>query len=104
LRRWQTDEQQLYTLWKKELKNHIISLLLDGKKSDAITEDLNKLYSNRLKRLLQTDSNDIFQILMNSVTTSFDPHTQFFPPRASEDFDIHMSLSLEGIGAVLQTE
>ena len=41
---------------------------------------------------------------MNSVTTSFDPHTQFFPPRASEDFDIHMSLSLEGIGAVLQNE
>ncbi|MEN8211569.1 MAG: PDZ domain-containing protein, partial [Thermodesulfobacteriota bacterium] len=103
-RTWKTDEQKLYTLWKKELKNHIISLLLDDQEKDTIYETLNKLYSNRLKRLLQTDSDDIFQILMNSVTTSFDPHTQFFPPRASEDFDIHMSLSLEGIGAVLQNE
>ena len=104
LRKWKTDEQKLYTLWKKELKNHIISLLLDDQEKDTIYETLNKLYSNRLKRLLQTDSDDIFQILMNSVTTSFDPHTQFFLPRTSEDFDIHMSLSLEGIGAVLQTE
>ena len=104
LRTWKNDEQELYTLWKKELKNHIISLLLDDQEKDTIYETLNKLYSNRLKRLLQTDSNDIFQILMNSVTSSFDPHTQFFPPRASEDFDIHMSLSLEGIGAVLQNE
>ncbi len=108
LRHWQTDKQSLHQLWKKELKNHIISLILNHKDensdSDSITQTLEKTYSNRLKRLLQTDSNDIFQILMNIVTSSFDPHTQFFPPRASEDFDIHMSLSLEGIGAVLQTE
>ena len=104
LRKWQTDEQDLYMLWKKELKNHIISLLLDDQEKDKVYETLNKIYSNRLKRLLQTNSDDVFQILMNSVTTSFDPHTQFFPPRASEDFDIHMSLSLEGIGAVLQNE
>ena len=108
LRHWQTDKQSLHQLWKKELKNHIISLVLNHKDensdSDSITQTLEKTYSNRLKRLLQTDSNDIFQILMNIVTSSFDPHTQFFPPRASEDFDIHMSLSLEGIGAVLQTE
>ncbi|MCP4670520.1 MAG: tail-specific protease [Desulfobacula sp.] len=108
LRHWQTNEQNLHQLWKKELKNHIISLILNHKDedndSDYIAQTLEKTYSNRLKRLLQTDSNDIFQILINIVTSSFDPHTQFFPPRASEDFDIHMSLSLEGIGAVLQTE
>ncbi|MCK5349315.1 MAG: carboxy terminal-processing peptidase, partial [Desulfobacula sp.] len=89
---------------KKELKNHIILLSLDDQDNASISDTLVKIYSNRLKRLLQTDSNDIFQIFMNTVTASFDPHTQFFPPRASEDFDIHMSLSLEGIGAVLQTE
>jgi carboxyl-terminal processing protease len=104
LRQWKPDKPALYSLWKKELKNHIISLMLDDQDNTSITDTLEKIYSNRLKRLLQTDSNDIFQIFMNSVTASFDPHTQFFPPRASEDFDIHMSLSLEGIGAVLQTE
>jgi len=86
------------------LKNHIILLTLDDPGDGSISDTLVKIYSNRLKRLLQTNSNDIFQIFMNSVTASFDPHTQFFPPRASEDFDIHMSLSLEGIGAVLQNE
>jgi len=104
LRQWQTSDHELRSLWKKEFKNHIISLTLDGQDNEIISDTLDKIYSNRLKRLLQTDSNDIFQIFMNSVTASFDPHTQFFPPRASEDFDIHMSLSLEGIGAVLQTE
>ena len=108
LRHWQTDKQHLHQLWKKELKSHIISLILNHKDEDNdddyITQTLEKTYSNRLKRLIQTESNDIFQILINIVTSSFDPHTQFFPPRASEDFDIHMSLSLEGIGAVLQTE
>ena len=104
LRKWQTNEQQLHTLWKKEFKNHIISLLLDNQDKDSITTTLNKLYSSRLKYLFQTNSNDVFQIIMNSVTTSFDPHTQFFPPEVSENFNIHMSLSLEGIGAVLQNE
>ena len=104
LRQWKPNRQALHSLWKKELKNHIISLTLDDQNKASITVTLDRIYSNRLKRLLQTDSNDIFQIFMNSVTASFDPHTQFFPPRASEDFDIHMSLSLEGIGAVLQTE
>lgn len=104
LRQWNNNKDALYFLWKKELKNHIISLILNDQKTALISDKLKKIYSNRLNRLLQTESNDIFQIFMNSVTTSFDPHTQFFPPRASEDFDIHMSLSLEGIGAVLQTE
>jgi len=104
LRQWEPDSKALYSLWKKELKNHIISMRLDDEDTASISDTLEKIYSSRLNRLLQTNSNDIFQIFMNSVTASFDPHTQFFPPRVSEDFDIHMSLSLEGIGAVLQNE
>ncbi len=104
LRQWKDNKSALYFLWEQELKNHIISLILNDQQTDSITETLEKTYSARLNRLLQTNSNDIFQIFMNTVTASFDPHTQFFPPRASEDFDIHMSLSLEGIGAVLQNE
>lgn len=104
LQQWVPDSRSLYSLWEKELKNQIITMILEGQETAAITDTLEKTYSNRLKRLLQTNSTDIFQIVMNSVTASFDPHTQFFPPRASEDFDIHMSLSLEGIGAVLQNE
>ncbi len=98
------NREDLDALWKNELKNHIITLKLDDQENEKISESLEKIYGNRLKRLAQTNTNDVFQLFMNSVTASFDPHTQYFPPRLSEDFDIHMSLSLEGIGAVLQNE
>ncbi len=104
LLQWKPDKSSLNLLWKNDLKNHIISLVLDNQDRASIADTLKKTYSNRLKHLLQTNAGDIFQVFMNSVTNSFDPHTQYFPPNASEDFDIHMSLSLEGIGAVLQNE
>ncbi len=101
---WQLNQAALKMLWRKEFKNHIITIMLDEKNPESISSTLDKLYTNRLAWIRQTDSNDVFQIFMNTVAAMFDPHTQYLPPRASEDFDIHMSLSLEGIGAVLQTE
>lgn len=103
-REWLPDKNSIQAVWRKEFINHIITLKLDNQDDAAITETLEKLYKNRLERLRQTESSDIFQTFMNVVTASFDPHTQYMPPRASEEFDIHMSRSLEGIGAVLQTE
>lgn len=96
--------EDLKKLWEDDLINHIITLKLDGNEDQKISETLEKIYASRLSRISQTNASDVFQLFMNSVAASFDPHTQYFPPRASEDFDIHMSLSLEGIGAVLQNE
>lgn len=101
---WPKDKDELTQLWVQELKNAIITLRLEGEEDSNITSLLSKRYKNRLSRLVQTNSEDAFKTYMNAVAMSFDPHTQFFPPRMSEDFDIQMSLSLEGIGAVLQTE
>jgi len=98
------DISGLEPLWKKELKNHIINLKINKTSDEEISETLEKIYSNRLAQLSQTQSRDVFHIFMNAVTMSFDPHSQYFAPRVSEDFDIHMKLSLEGIGAVLQNE
>jgi carboxyl-terminal processing protease len=98
------DISGLEPLWKKELKNHIINLKINKTSDQEISETLEKIYSNRLAQLSQTQSRDVFHIFMNAVTMSFDPHSQYFAPRVSEDFDIHMKLSLEGIGAVLQNE
>ncbi len=63
-----------------------------------------KRFKNRLTRAKQTNSEDVYQLYMNSFTKTYDPHTQYFSPRTSENFNINMSLSLEGIGAVLQLE
>ncbi|MFK5954792.1 MAG: PDZ domain-containing protein, partial [Desulfobacterium sp.] len=101
---WPETMAALKTLWYQELKNDILTQKLDGITPDEITTLLEKKYHNRQTRLSQIDEKDVFSSYMNAVTMSFDPHTQYFPPRASEDFDIQMSLSLEGIGAVLQTE
>lgn len=101
---WPADSQALEHLWKKEFINAVLTLKLDDETDDAITETLSKRYTSRLNRLDQTNSNDCFRTFINAVTMCFDPHTQYFPPRLSEDFDIQMSLSLEGIGAVLQNE
>lgn len=101
---WPDSKKDLSALWRRELKNSILSLKLEKEKDREITKDLEKRYESRLNRLCRTNSADAFRVYMNAMTMSFDPHTTYFPPRDSEDFDIQMSLSLEGIGAVLQSK
>ncbi len=101
---WPDSKKELLTLWRRELKNSILALKLEKEKDNEITKDLEKRYESRLNRLCRTNSADAFRTYMNAMAMSFDPHTTYFPPRDSEDFDIQMSLSLEGIGAVLQSK
>lgn len=89
-------------LWRKQLKNRVLSLKLTEKPEDEILELLMKRYKNNLHRLGQTDEEDVFQFFMNSLGSLYDPHTDYFSPRLSENFQINMSLKLEGIGAVLE--
>ena len=101
---WATTPEELDELWRKRVKNAVLNLKLSDKETDKIQDVLLKRYRNRLTRTLQTNSEDVFQLYMNSFTRTYDPHTQYFSPRTSENFNINMSLSLEGIGAVLQQE
>ena len=101
---WAQTSEELDELWRKRLKNALLSLLMSGKDRTAALELLEKRYQNQLNRLYQSKSEDAYQTVMNSVTRAFDPHTQYFSPRNSENFNINMSLSLQGIGAVLQSE
>ena len=91
-------------LWRRRLKASVLSLKLAEKADDEIGPLLEKRYRNRLHRLRQTSAEDAFQLFMNALAASYDPHTQYFSPRTSENFNIQMSLSLEGIGAVLRVE
>lgn len=101
---WASKETELDELWRKRLKNSVLNLKLTDKEDDKILELLLKRYENRLSRSKQTNSEDVYQLYMNAFTSTYDPHTQYFSPRTSENFNINMSLSLEGIGAVLQRE
>jgi len=101
---WAAMPTELDELWRKRLKSSVLGLKIAGKTVEEANETLIKRYNNQLSRLHQTNSDDAFQTYMNVVSQSYDPHTEYFAPRRSENFNINMSLSLEGIGAVLQAE
>lgn len=99
---WPKDEAELNELWRKRVKYDELSLKLAGKTWPEIQETLGKRYNNAIKRLSQTNSEDVFQVYMNAFARQIDPHTSYLSPRTAEQFQSEMSLSLEGIGAVLQ--
>jgi len=101
---WPAHVAELNELSRKNLKNSILNLKLADKTLDEIPEILRKRYKNQLTSVRQTKSEDVFELYMNALAQQFDPHTSYFSPRAAENFDISMSHSLEGIGALLRTE
>lgn len=103
-RQWAVNSKELDERWRISIKNQVLSLKLADKALDEIAPTLTKRYANQLKRVRQYNSQDVFQIYANALTELYDPHTNYFSPRRSENFNINMSLSLEGIGAVLQLE
>ena len=100
---WPKTEDEIRDLWRKRVKNDWLRLKLAGKEEKAIRDMLDKRYENYVTRVGKADSEDVFTYFMNAYATSIDPHTNYLGPRAAENFDIAMRLSLEGIGAQLQT-
>jgi carboxyl-terminal processing protease len=101
---WATTPAALDELWRKRIKAAALSLRLAGKTDAEIQKTLGKRYRSQLNTMMRTKSDDAFQVFMNSFSETYDPHTEYFSPRTQENFNINMSLSLEGIGAVLQSE
>ena len=101
---WAKDRAELDDLWRKRVKDEVLRLKLAGKEPKAIEELLSKRYKSQLKRLDQTSGEDVFQAYINAFAQTYDPHTNYLSPDNAENFDINMSLSLEGIGAVLQSD
>lgn len=101
---WAENTAELDDRWRKRIKNQALSLKLAEKASDEIAPTLVRRYQNQLNRLDQYNERDVFAIYANALTELYDPHTSYFSPRRAENFDINMSLSFDGIGAVLQVD
>lgn len=101
---WAADDAALNELWRKRVKNDLLNLQLAGKSPGEAVTTLRKRYEGLQRQTEQLTSDDVFQIFANAYTSAIEPHTAYFSPRSSENFRIRMSLSLEGIGAVLQTD
>ena len=101
---WPVDRAELNDMARKNLKSSALSLKLTDKTMDEIVEILTKRFRNQLNRIQQTNSEDVFQMYINSLSQQFGPHTSYFSPVLTEEFDISVSQSLDGIGALLGTE
>ncbi len=103
-KQWKRSKYELKKSWRKLSKNDVLTSMLADKSLEQATETIEKRYKNRLKRISQRNQEDIFSISMNNLTAFFDPHSSYFSPKSAEDFQMKMSLKLEGIGALLTTE
>jgi len=101
---WQKSKYALKKTWRKLAKNDVLTSMLSGKDLQEATDTIIKRYKNRLRRITQRNEEDVFSITMNNLTSIFDPHSSYFSPKSAEDFEMTMSLKLEGIGALLTTE
>ena len=103
-KQWQKTKYELKKAWRDMAKNDVLTSMLADKELDEATQTIEKRYKNRLRRISQRNEEDIFSISMNNLTSFFDPHSSYFSPKSAEDFEMTMSLKLEGIGALLTTE
>lgn len=101
---WAKSIDELNELWRVKVKSDALNLTLAGKEWPKVKEILTKRYKYAIKRLKQSESEDVFQLVMNSFARVVEPHTSYLSPRNAERFQMEMNLSLEGIGAVLRAE
>ncbi|MBK7264798.1 MAG: PDZ domain-containing protein [Ignavibacteriales bacterium] len=101
--KYAANEKELNDIWLKRIKFDVIGLILGGKE-EKMPENCFKRYKNLHKAILQYRPDDVFQIFMGSVMESIDPHSSYMSPKTSQDFNINMAQSLEGIGATLTSE
>ncbi len=99
---WPANAVEMNELWRKRVKNDALSLITAGKQWPEAAEILRKRYEHVAKRMDQSKPDDVFEAFMNAFVLSLDPHSNYFSARNSEEYNIQMSLSYEGIGASLQ--
>ncbi len=99
---WPANAAEMNELWRKRVKNDALSLVIAGKQWPEVVDTLKKRYEHVAKRMDQSKPEDVFEAFMNAYVLSLDPHSNYFSPRNSEEYNIQMSLSYEGIGASLQ--
>lgn len=95
---------EAFELWRKRIKYDLLVLKVDGIEGQAAIEKLRNRYHSFARRMHQTDSEELLEMYLSSLTSAFDPHTSYMSPSTLENFEIQMRLELEGIGAALRAE
>ncbi len=98
---WAESQEQLDEVWRRRIKNSALSLKLTGMDMETVIQRLSDRYRNQLSQISQTRERDVFQAYLDTISTTVDPHTNYFSPRDSENFNMNLRGSLQGIGAQL---
>ena len=102
--KWQDSTEAADKLWEKQLTLSMLNLKLTSKPEDESREQIARRFTTQLSNLKSQKTREVVDFYLNALGHIYDPHTDYFSPQDSETFEITMSLSLEGIGAVLQRE
>ena len=99
-------EAEVADRWRKRIKYELVTRMIDNAEQteEQAKERIRKRYRNLQRRWLEIDREDVAEMYLSSLTTSYDPHSTYMSPRTWEDFQIQLRNSLEGIGAMLQSE
>src|SRR5262245_11364632 len=92
--------------WRKKVKFDLLQQRLEKKPLPEAEqkERILKRYRTLIDAWGRTDSDEVLELYLNALTSSFDPHSDYMSPSTLEDFNIQMRLSLDGIGARLRWE
>lgn len=101
---WPLTLEDADKLWMQHLKASLLSSMLSGKSLEESRTTLRKRYITQLRYFKQQTSEEVFSLIMNSLTTLFDPHTNYLSPDNSQNFTTSMTNKFEGIGAELKTD
>jgi carboxyl-terminal processing protease len=96
--------EELKDRWRKTIKLNFLSARADGDSDEKTREKLHKRYRTYYKTRSQTDVYELLEMYLTALTTSLDPHTTYMAPREKDNFDMHISLRLKGIGATLRPD
>jgi len=100
---WPATAAEVEDRWRRRIKYDLLVLeAADKTTGKEAIEKLRRRYRSFVKRMKQTDNEELLEWYLTSMTTSFDPHTTYMSPDSMRNFDIILSLKLEGIGAALQ--
>ncbi len=100
---WSAHTEELNHTWRKRIKYELLNLHLGGKEQEEAKKSLEQRYRQLRRRIALITPEDVFNTFVNAFISAIDPHSLYLSPHQAENFDIHMRLSLEGIGAMLST-
>lgn len=101
---WAKSQKEVNERWRKRVKYEVLTFKLDDKDIEETRDRLHKRYRTIKRSIDDTESSEVLEMYLSSLTHCFDPHSSYMSPETLEEFRIAMQLSLDGIGAALRSE